>query len=645
MKRSSFLKGVGATSLALVSNNLFAIVPKSLITKAEAVDWSRNPEQWKYLGSKDRSALSRDREYKCEVAVIGGGIAGVNAAVAAARHGAKVILVQNRPVLGGNASSEIHVPINGSYHFKNRFKVDRETGIVDELQLENRYYNETMSWFVWDHVIYDFVTREPNITLMLNTHAQKAEMCGNKIRKAICYQQSTESKITIEAEVFIDCSGDGQLAVSAGAEYRTGREGKAEFGEKYAPDEPDGWVMGDSIQFSSVDMGRPVEFRPPSFAVKYDPSKMNKRTINGLSCGFWWVEFGSDLDITLDTETNRHRLLAYLYGAWDYVKNSGKYPEAENLALDWVGSVPGRRESRRFMGDHILSERDLTEYRHFDDCVASSGGWSLDEHCPGALDNPDDPASFFHQNFTQFTQIPFRSLYSRNVDNLLFAGRNISVTHIALSAVRLIAMCANMGQAAGTAAMMCVKHGQTPRGIYKHHINELQEIILRDDVYIPNRPAADPADLARKATLSASSTSSGDVKLLIDGYSRDEVSTDHHWISNGSNASITLEWEKPITLSQLEVKCDSNLHAEIQIHPKLSKREAQTPGMPKQLVKSAMVEVLVGGAWREFASIENNLHRRMIFKGKESVKCSSARVTFRETWGESNVKIFELRCY
>ncbi|MFI3332590.1 MAG: FAD-dependent oxidoreductase [Rikenellaceae bacterium] len=645
MKRSSFLKGVGATSLALMSNSLFAVVPKNVITKAEDIDWKSNKEQWKYLGSKDRTTLSRDREYQCDVAVIGGGIAGVNAAVAAARHGAKVILVQNRPVLGGNASSEIHVPINGSYHFKNRFKVDRETGIVDELQLENRYYNETMSWSVWDHVIYDFVTREPNITLMLNTHAQKAEMKGNKIRKAICYQQSTESKITIEADVFIDCSGDGQLAVSAGAEYRTGREGKAEFGEKYAPDAPDGWVMGDSIQFSSIDMGRPVEFRPPSFAVKYDPSKMNKRTINGLSCGFWWVEFGSDLDITLDTEINRHRLLAYLYGAWDYVKNSGKYPEAANLALDWVGSVPGRRESRRFMGDHVLSELDLTEYRHFEDCVASSGGWSLDEHCPGALDNPDDPASFFHQNFTKFTEIPFRSLYSRNVDNLLFAGRNISVTHIALSAVRLIAMCANMGQAAGTAAMMCVKYGETPRGVYNHHISELQETILRDDIYIPNRPAADPADLAREATLSASSTSSGDVKLLIDGYSRDEVSTDHHWISNGSDATITLEWKSPIELSQIEIKCDSNLHAEIQIHPKRSKREAQVPGMPKQLVKSAKAEVLVGGVWREMASVENNLHRRIILKGNESVKCSSARVTFDETWGEKDVKIFEVRCY
>ncbi|MFR9500793.1 MAG: FAD-dependent oxidoreductase [Rikenellaceae bacterium] len=242
MKRSTFLKVLGTTSLTLVSGDLFSMFKDSVLTDdSSPIDFSQ-ASQWKYLGSKNLAQVSKDRELSCEVAVIGGGIAGVNAAVAAARHGAKVILVQNRPVLGGNASSEIHVPINGSYHFKNKFKIDRETGLVDELQMNNRYYNEDMSWSVWDHVIYDFVVSEPNITLLLNTHAQKAVMSGNQISKAICYQQSTESTITIQADIFIDASGDGQLAASAGAEFRTGREGKAEFDEKYAPDSPDGWV-------------------------------------------------------------------------------------------------------------------------------------------------------------------------------------------------------------------------------------------------------------------------------------------------------------------------------------------------------------------------------------------------------------------
>lgn len=602
------------------------------------------PNQWEFLGSKDISSISKERIYKADVAVIGGGISGVCAAVSAARNGAKVIFVQNRPVLGGNASSEVHVPICGSYHFVNDFKVDRETGIVEELQLENRYYNEQMSWEVWDHILYDYVTREKNITLLLNTHAQRAEMSGNKIQRAICYQQSTESTIIIEAEIFIDSSGDGQLAVSAGAKYRSGREGKAEFGEKYAPDQPDGWVMGDSIQFSSKNMGRPIEFRPPSFAVKFDPSKMNKRKIGSLSCGFWWVEFGSDLDITADTETNRDKLLAYLYGAWDYVKNSGKYPESANLALDWVGSVPGRRESRRFMGDHIITETDLTEYRHFEDTVAYAGGWSLDEHCPGGLLNEKDPGSFFHQRFKKMTEIPFRALYSCNVENLMFAGRNLSASHIALSGLRLIAMGGLMGQAVGTASSLCVKNKITPREVYQKHMDELQEQLLRDDAYIPYRPANDKEDLARKATLSASSTSSGDVKLLVDGYSRDGVDAAHHWQSSGVKSSVTLSWDKPVSLSTIEVKCNTNLQREIEIHPNKDKQKLQSVGMPAEMVKKISVELYKNGVWQEVAQVDNN-RRRLIRLPFDTIKSDRVRVNILESYGDQNVKLFEVRCY
>ncbi len=357
------------------------------------------------------------------------------------------------------------------------------------------------------------------------------------------------------------------------------------------------------------------------------------------------MEFGSDLDITADTERNRHRLLAYIYGAWDYVKNSGKHPEAANLALDWVGSVPGRRESRRFMGDYILSERDLTEYKHFDDAVASAGGWSLDEHCPGALDNPDDPASFFHQYFTRFTEIPYRCLYSRNVENLMFAGRNISVSHIALSAVRLIAMCANMGQAVGTAAVIALREGVSPRAVGQKHIAELQEAIMRDDVHIPNRVAVDPADKARAAKLSASSTSAGDVALLTDGHGRDEVDAIHHWQSSGVGSTLTLEWDKPVEISTIELKGDTHLHNEMQIHPKRSKREAQVPGMPERLLRSARVEVLVKGEWQEFAKVENNLVRRVVLAGDKAVKSKSARIILEQTWGAPDVKLFEVRCY
>ncbi|MFR9661459.1 MAG: FAD-dependent oxidoreductase, partial [Rikenellaceae bacterium] len=351
-----------------------------------------------------------------------------------------------------------------------------------------------------------------------------------------------------------------------------------------------------------------------------------------------------DLDITTNTENARHLLLAYLYGAWDYVKNSGKFPEAENLAMNWVGSVPGRRESRRFMGDYIVTEKDLTEYRHFDDTVAFAGGWSLDEHCPGAILNPTDPASFFHQGFTKHTEIPYRALYSKNIDNLMFAGRNYSCSHIALSGTRLIAMCAQMGQAAGTAATICVNKGCTPRGVYQIYMNELQEMIMRDDAYIPNRPAADPADLARKAKIVASSTASGDVKLLVDGISRDEVDKPHHWRSKGVDSNLVLSWDAPQTITSVEIKCDTDLQTEIQLHPNKAKMALRERGMPEEMVKAVALDVKVGGGWKEVASIDDNLHR-LIKLPVESIKSDAVRIRFKESYGVENLRIFEVRCY
>lgn len=599
--------------------------------------------QWKYLGGERKKAINHNKSAKYQVAVIGAGIAGISAAVAAARGGAKTVLIHNRSVLGGNASSEVHVPINGAYHYQNKFKIDRETGIVEEIQIENKYYNPQDSWDVWDHVLYNYVTREPNLTLMLNTHAIEAEVKGDKIKTAVCFQQSTDSKDYISADIFVDCSGDGTLAASAGAEFRTGREGRDEFNESYAPEKPDGWVMGDSIQLSTKDMGRPVPFYPPAFTIKYEADKAIDRKITQLNCGFWWVELGSDFDIIDVTEENRHQLLGYLYGVWDYVKNSGKFPEAANLALDWVGSVPGRRESRRFIGDYMLSQNDLTEYKHFDDAIAY-GGWSLDEHCPGGIKSLSERPSYFWQRFNKPYEIPFRCLYSRNISNLMFAGRNISQTHISLSSTRVMATCGVMGQAAGTAAAICIKRNVLARDIYKKHIVELQEQLLRDDCYIPNRPAFDPNDFARKAIITASSTKSGNVLLLFDGISRDEVEMIHHWESQGLNEQLELKWDSLQTVSTIEIKCDTNLHTEIELHPNVDKMKKQISGPPPEMIKALSVEVLKAGAWVEVASIDNNL-RRLIRINFDEVQTNVVRVKLKETYGKTSIKLFELRCY
>jgi len=587
---------------------------------------------------------NRKKNTNYDVVVIGAGMSGISAAVAAARTGAKTLLVQDRPVLGGNASSEMRVTVNGVHALKNKHRIERETGIVEEILIENWHFNPQESYPVWDHVLYDYVVRQENLELMLNTSAKDVTVKRGKIKSISAWQLTTETEYTIEAKIFIDCSGDGLVAAKAGAEYRQGREGKAEFDESFAPEKPDNWVMGDTIMMITKDMGKPTPYYPPSYALKYNAEKAVKRKIKNYKEGYWWVELGSDVDIIAARETNRHKLMGYLHGVWDYIKNSGEHPESANMALDWVGSIPGHRESRRFMGDYILNQKDMETYKHFDDAIAY-GGWSLDEHCPGGIENLSEPPSYFHSRFKQVYEIPYRCLYSKNIDNLLFAGRNVSVTHIALSSTRIIATCAMMGQAAGTAAAMCVQKKMTPRKLGKKKIKDLQEQLLRDDVYIPNRPANDDKDLAQKASvILASSTTSGDVKHLTDGISRDEIDNIHHWQSDGLNAELQLEWAKPVKVSAVEIKGNTNLQRKINMHKNPAKNKTQLTVVPPELVKKFTVEARIKGKWQKVTTVENNLSRLVKTKF-DTVETTAIRLVLQESWGDKNVRLYEIRCY
>ncbi|OEJ99420.1 fumarate reductase [Flavivirga aquatica] len=596
------------------------------------------------MGSTEKPTLIREKKISSDVVVVGGGMAGICAAVSAARNGIKVVLVQDRAVLGGNASSEIRVIVHGVTKLKSGLP-ERETGILEEILLLNRFCNEQHSFTVWDHVLYDFVTRESNITLMMNTQAVRSNTKDSKIESVLCWQLSTETLITLLAEQFIDCSGDGLMGATSGALYRTGREGKAEFNEKYAPDEPDGWQMGATILLSSKDMGKPMPFKAPPFTIKFDAEKTHPdRRIIPFVEGFWWVEIGSKGDIIGDAEIDRHRLMGYAYGVWDYVKNSGDFPEADNFALDWVGSLPGRRESRRFIGDYILSEPDQLSFKDFEDAVAF-GGWPLDEHNPGGIENLSQPPSFWHEHFDKIYQIPFRSLYSKNISNLLFAGRNISQTHVSLSSSRVMGTCATMGQAVGTAAALCVKKEITPRELTQNHITELQEQLLRDDAFIPQRPANDTQNIANTADkIYASSTLSGDVKLLLDGVSRDENGEIHHWKSEGLDSELTFEWNDPIMLSSIEIKCDTNVKKNIMMLKNTRENEAYTTIIPPELLKSLSLELLVDGEWKNYETKDDN-QRRLIKFNFDTIKISGFRIKMYETYGSENVKLFEVRCY
>lgn len=563
------------------------------------------------------------------------------------KKGNKTVLIQDRPVLGGNASSEIRVTVNGVQSLRNKHIVERETGVLEEMLIENWHFNEQESYPVWDHVLYDFVTREKNLDLYLNTQAFDVVKDGDKIKSVSARQTTTEMAFTFNANVFIDSSGDGLMAAMAGAEYRIGREGKEEFGESFAPDVPDNWVMGDCIMMITKDVGRPIKFNPPTYAIPFDAEtafKDKHRKIKQVKEGFWWVEIGSNKDIIGEREEIKRKLLARFYGVWDHIKNSGDFPEAENLALDWIGSVPGRRESRRFMGDYILTQPDMEEYRHFNDTVAY-GGWSLDEHCPGGIENLTEPASYFHSRFEQVYEIPFRCLYSKNVSNLMMAGRNVSVSHMALSSSRIIATCALMGQAVGTASALCIEHGVTPKELGKKYINDLQEQLLRDDSYLPNRPANDKNDKAKQASIIlGSSTISGDVKNLVDGVGRDEVDKIHHWQTDGLNAELQLEWKKNIELTSVEFKFDTNLQRKMMMHKNPAKNKGQVIGIPPELVKSFTVEAREKGNWKTIAEVTDN-RTRLVKVNFSSIKTTAIRVTFKDTYGDPNIKLFEVRCY
>ncbi|GAB3648680.1 hypothetical protein GCM10028791_12840 [Echinicola sediminis] len=639
MKRRKFFKQTAGAGL------LSGLLPLGLKINDDPVNLGkRSGDRWNQMGKGKIGIPSRQKNVQYEVAVIGAGMAGICAAVASARNGAKTLLINDRPVLGGNASSEIRVTVNGVQSLKNKHMVERETGIIEEILIDNWYFNPQESYPVWDHVVYDYVTQEANLDVMLNTQAIDAVMESGKIKSAICWQLTTETAFTVNADYFIDCSGDGLLAATAGAEYRTGREARSEFDESFAPEVADGWQMGATLMMITKDMGKPMPYYPPAFVLPYQAEKAHDRNIKQFKEGYWWVELGSEEDIIADQEMNRHKLMGYMHGVWDYIKNSGKFPEADNLVLDWVGSLPGRRESRRFMGDYILSQKDMETYRHFSDAVCY-GGWSLDEHNPGGIENLSEPPSYFHDRFDKPYEIPFRALYSKNVPNLLFAGRNVSVTHIALSSTRIQGTCALMGQAVGTAAALCLEKGMGPRQLANEHIESLQEQLLRDDVYIPNRPANDPDDLAKKvALIFGDSTSSGDAKYLLDGISRDEIDIPHHWQSSGKPARLHLEWEAPQRISKVLIKADTNLQRKIMMHKNPEKNKGQLLAVPPELLKDFRIDARVSGEWKSVASIKEN-RRRLIKSEFPEIETTAIRIVMTDTWGAENVKLFEIRCY
>jgi hypothetical protein len=475
--------------------------------------------------SKVRSLNTQ--ELQTDLAVIGGGLAGVCAAITAARAGSKVILVQDRPVLGGNASSEVRLWILGATsHMGNNNRWAREGGVIDELLVENMYRNPEGNPLILDTITLELVVNEPNITLLLNTAVhdlEKSDADTIKSVRAFCSQNSTTYEIT--APLFIDASGDGIVGFLAGAAFRIGAESRSEFGEKFAPEKAHNELLGHTIYFYSKDTGRSVKFVPPSFALR-DITKIPRwRDIkfNDSGCRFWWLEWGGALDTIHDSERIKWELWKIVYGVWNHIKNSGQFPDAETLTLEWVGTIPGKRESRRFEGDYMICQQDLVEQRRHEDAV-SFGGWAIDLHPVDGVYSPQSPCQQWHSKGV--FQIPYRAMYSRNIKNLFLAGRILSASHIAFGSTRVMATCAHGGQAVGMAAAICAKHNLQPRDLLAPaRMRELQRELLRVGQFIPGVSLRDESDLARTAEISASS----ELKLSQLAPSGETMSLDAAW--------------------------------------------------------------------------------------------------------------------
>ena len=439
--------------------------------------------------------------------VIGGGLSGVCAAIAAARHGVKTVLVQDRPILGGNASSEVRLWVLGATsHMGNNNRWSREGGILNEILEENLYRNRLGNGLIFDTILLEKCIREENLTLLLNTAAydlDKSDPDTISAVHAFCPQNST--RYVLRAPLFCDASGDGLVGFMAGAAFRMGAESKEEFGEGFAPDAEYGQLLGHSMYFSTKDVGVPVKFVAPSWALK-DITKIPRYrqfNTNMQGCNFWWLEYGGRLDTIHQTEEIKWELWKVVYGVWDYIKNSGNFPEAETMTLEWVGHVPGKRESRRFEGDYIIRQQDLVEQRDFDDVVAH-GGWAVDLHPADGVYSEKNGCTQWHSKGVY--GIPWRCYYSRNIKNLFLAGRIISATHVAFGSTRVMATCAAGGQAVGTAAALCLEQNCQPADLSAgERLRELQLRLQRDGQFLPGKILSDPTDLALHATASASS--------------------------------------------------------------------------------------------------------------------------------------------
>ncbi len=586
----------------------------------------------------------RRKVHEVDLCVVGGGIAGMLAAIAAARNGIKVALMHDRPVLGGNASSEIRMWICGA---GSRVRNLQETGILEEIALENMHRNPQRNYSVWDTILYEKVRFEPNITLLLNCACTSVEMSEDKksIVSVTGFQLTTYTWQTVKAPIFADCSGDSILAPLTGADYSIGREAKSEYNEEFGLDVADKHTMGMSVLLQCRETDHKIDYVPPKWAYKFetDADMMNKphTMLQDLNTNFYWIEIGGMQDTIHDTEELRDELLKIALGVWDHMKNCGDHG-ADNWDLEWLGFLPGKRESLRYMGDYVLTQNDVENGTSFPDEVAY-GGWQIDNHLPGGFFMKSEGGAHLQKRrLTEPYGIPFRCLYSRNINNLMCAGRNISATHIGFSTARVMGTCGVVGQAVGTAAVIAKRHGVLPREVGEKYISEVQAILMEDDCWLPHirRPIA-PLTANAKLTVGY-----GDGSALTNGLDRRVWGNDNGYFGM-CDRPITITFDEKQKVSSFRLVVDSDLDREhIEGNPNLMtipmplfyarSYNGTSFGFPTCLLKEFRVEYLDdAGNW--VVGYETDCNYQRLIREDLNVETTAVRLVPVHTWASAEL--------
>ncbi|WP_066631417.1 FAD-dependent oxidoreductase [Labilibacter marinus] len=429
-----------------------------------------NPWRKKLLGLNNNP----ETKGKYDLVVIGGGMAGLCSAITASRSGLKVALIQNRPVLGGNNSSEIRVHLMGfidrenDYAALGRIVRELDNGDPHNANIDGKKYGDKRKESV--------VNFEKNIDLFLNMHAYDVEMDEQKIKAVIARHISTNEELRFEGRFFVDCTGDGTIGYAAGADYRYGRESKAKTGESLARDTADTFCLGTSNMWHASKFEEASTFPKTPWALQFT----DEYFLDGATSEWFWETGFNNFDALSQAEEIRDHNFRAVYGNWSYLKNNLK-DKYSHYKLDWVGYIGGKRESRRLMGDYIFSEMDRnhTNPRQKDAFIPTT--WSIDLHYP-----QDENSKHFNENAflskavhkrAKPAHVPYRCLYSRNINNLFMAGRNISTTHVGFGSTRVMRTTGLMGEVVGYAASLAIQHNTDPRGVYEKHLEELKDIL------------------------------------------------------------------------------------------------------------------------------------------------------------------------